>query len=136
MPQPCSGQLEYQGVKRSSIALASLMLVSLLSAFVPTASATDIVLTDAVQVVDSGTHNDRMIALNADSEGNIHVVWSRNTNHLYYKMLDPRGETLIEQTQISDPGQHRAWLPDVKVDDNDMVTPRSRRISVFNRFLQ
>ena len=61
--------------------LASLMLVSLLSAFVPTASATDIVLTDAVQVVDSGTHNDRMIALNADSEGNIHVVWSRNTNH-------------------------------------------------------
>ncbi|SUZ82348.1 uncharacterized protein METZ01_LOCUS35202 [marine metagenome] len=121
MQQPCSGQLEYQGVKRSSIALASLMLVSLLSAFVPTASATDIVLTDAVQVVDSGTHNDRMIALNADSEGNIHVVWSRNTNHLYYKMLDPRGETLIEQTQISDPGQQRAWHPDVKVDDNDMV---------------
>ena len=121
MQQPCSDQSECQGVKRSSVVLASLMLVSLLSAFVPTASATDIVLTDAVQVVDSGTHNDRMIALNADSEGNIHVVWSRNTNHLYYKMLDPRGETLIGQTQISDPGQQRAWHPDVKVDDNDMV---------------
>ncbi|MDP6220686.1 MAG: hypothetical protein QGG76_03760, partial [Candidatus Thalassarchaeaceae archaeon] len=101
--------------------LVSLMLVSLLSAFAPTASATDIVLTDAIQVVDSGAHSDRMIALDADSEGNIHVVWSRNTNHLYYKMLDPRGEALIEQTQISDPGQQRAWHPDIKVDSDDMV---------------
>ena len=110
-----------RSVRRGSIGLVSIMLISIISSFVPSASATDIVLTDAIQLVDSGTHNDRMVVLDADSEGNIHVVWSRNTNHLYYKMLDPRGETLIDQTQISDPGAHRAWHPDIRVDDEDMV---------------
>ncbi|MEC8874491.1 MAG: hypothetical protein VX502_03785, partial [Candidatus Thermoplasmatota archaeon] len=81
-----------RSVRRGSIGLVSIMLISIISSFVPSASATDIVLTDAIQLVDSGTHNDRMVVLDADSEGNIHVVWSRNTNHLYYKMLDPRGE--------------------------------------------
>ena len=71
--------------------------------------------------VQSGVHNDRMMSMDADSSGNVHVVWSRNTNHLYYKMLDPRGETLIAETQISDPGAHRAWHPDIRVDSDDMV---------------
>ena len=109
------------GNHRASISLVLLMLTSLLAALTPTATASDIVLTDAIQVVNSGTHNDRMMALDADSAGNIHMVWSRNTNHLYYKMLDPRGDTLIDQTQISDPGAQRAWHPDVRVDHDDMV---------------
>ena len=113
--------LEEKKSRKASIALVFLMLTSILSALPPGASASDIVLTDAVQIVQSGTHNDRMIALDADSQGNIHLVWSRNTNHLYYKMLDPRGETLIEQTQISDPGAQRAWHPDIRVDHDDMV---------------
>ena len=113
--------LEEKRSRKASIALVFLMLTSILSALPPGASASDIVLTDAVQIVQSGTHNDRMIALDADSQGNIHLVWSRNTNHLYYKMLDPRGETLIEQTQISDPGAQRAWHPDIRVDHDDMV---------------
>ena len=113
--------LEEKKSRKASIALVFLMLTSILSALPPGASASDIVLTDAVQIVQSGTHNDRMIALDADSQGNIHLVWSRNTNHLYYKMLDPRGETLIDQTQISDPGAQRAWHPDIRVDHDDMV---------------
>ena len=99
--------------RRASIGLVLLMLTSILSAVAPGATASEIVLTDAIQVVQSG-HNDRMMALDADSQGNIHMVWSRNTNHLYYKMLDPRGETLIESTQISDPGAQRAWHPDIR----------------------
>ena len=106
--------------RRASIGLVLLMLTSILSAVAPGATASEIVLTDAIQVVQSG-HNDRMMALDADSQGNIHMVWSRNTNHLYYKMLDPRGETLIESTQISDPGAQRAWHPDIRVDHDDMV---------------
>ena len=109
------------GNHRASISLVLLMLTSLLAALTPTATASDIVLTDAIQVVNSGTHNDRMMALDADSAGNIHMVWSRNTNHLYYKMLDPRGDTLIDQTQISDRGALRAWHPDVRLDHDDMV---------------
>ena len=62
-----------------------------------------------------------MVAVDADSLGNTHFVWSRNTQHLYYKMLDARGEVLIDDTQISDPGAHRAWHPDIRVDHADMV---------------
>ena len=96
---------EKEGIssKRSGATIVMLMLLSLLASFSAPASASDIVVTDPIEVVQSGVHNDRMMAMDADSEGNVHVVWSRNTNHLYYKMLDPRGETLISETQISDP---------------------------------
>ena len=107
--------------KRSGTTIVMLMLLSLLASFSAPASASDIVITDPIEVVQSSVHNDRMMAMDADSEGNVHIVWSRNTNHLYYKMLDPRGETLISETQISDPGAHRAWHPDVTVDSDDMV---------------
>ena len=108
--------------ENSAVSIVLLMLVSLLASLSSPVSASDIVLTDPIDVVQSGVHNDRMMAMDADSEGNVHIVWSRNTNHLYYKMLDPRGETLIAETQISDPGAHRAWHPDVRVDSDDTVS--------------
>ena len=116
-----SFDMEGTSSKRSGITIVLLMLLSILASFSSPASASDIVITDPIEVVQSGVHNDRMMAMDADSAGNVHVVWSRNTNHLYYKMLDPRGETLISETQISDPGAHRAWHPDVTVDHDDMV---------------
>ena len=112
---------DVSGTKRSGTSIVLLMLVSILGSFSSPANASDVVLTDPIEVVQSATYNDRMISMDADSGGNVHLVWSRNTNHLYYKMLDPRGETLIDQTQISDPGAHRAWHPDVRVDSDDMV---------------
>ena len=92
--------------KKSSLLMTFLMLSSLLAVMaVPTpVQASEIVLTDAINVVNSGTNSDNMVAVNADSEGNVHFVWSRNTQHLYYKMLGPAGETLISETQISNPG--------------------------------
>ena len=107
--------------KRYSIFLVSLLLISLISFLTPLSSASEIEQTDAQQIVNGGSQADRMMALDADSEGNVHVVWSRNSQHLYYKMLDPRGEPLIGDTQISDPGQHRAWHPDIRVDSLDRV---------------
>ena len=86
--------------KRTSIAIVLLMLVSVLGSFSSPAAASDVVLTDPIEIVQSSTFNDRMIAIDADSGGNVHIVWSRNTNHLYYKMLDPRGETLIDLSLI------------------------------------
>ena len=107
---------------RSSITMVLLMV---LSTFVglgtPAVTASEIVMTDAIEVTPGGTFNDRMVAVDADSLGNTHFVWSRNTQHLYYKMLDARGEVLIDDTQISDPGAHRAWHPDIRVDHADMV---------------
>ncbi|MGY8703862.1 MAG: hypothetical protein ACKVGY_05970, partial [Candidatus Poseidoniales archaeon] len=77
------------------------MVLSLFSALeIPQAEASDVVLTDAIQIVNSGTHNDRGMAIDADSNGNIHLVFSRNTQHLFYQMQDPRGETVISATQI------------------------------------
>ena len=109
--------------KRNSITLVSIMLLSLFAAIeIPPAEASDVVLTDPIQIVNSGTqYSDRMIAISGDSNGNIHLVFSRNTQHLYYQMQDPRGETVISATQISNPGSHRAWHPDLTVDDDDKV---------------
>ena len=35
-------------------------------------------------------------------------------HNIYYKMLDARGEVLIDDTKISNAGAHRAWHPDVR----------------------
>jgi len=103
---------------RNSITMVLIMLMSTFAAIEisQNAEGSEIVLTDAIQVVNGGSYNDRMVAMDADSQGNIHFVWSRNTQHLYYKMLNARGDVLIDETQISDPGTHRAHHPDVVVD--------------------
>ena len=104
---------------RKSVLMVLLMVLSTFAAMgVPIVNASEIVLTDAVQIVNGGSANDRMIAVDADEQGNTHFVWSRNTQHLFYKLTNARGDTLIEATQISNAGSHRAWHPDIRVDDN------------------
>ena len=107
---------------RNSITMVLIMLMSTFAAIEisNTAQGSAIVLTDAIQVTED-SHNNRMVAIAADSAGNTHFVWSQNTQHLYYKMLNNRGQTLIDDTQISNPGSHRAWHPDIVVDHDDRV---------------
>ena len=82
--------------------MVMLMVVSLFAGIsIPNASASEVVMTDAIEVTPDGAFSDRMVSVDADSQGNTHFVWSRNTQHLYYKMLDPRGEVLIDDTKIS-----------------------------------
>ncbi|MDP6899792.1 MAG: CARDB domain-containing protein [Candidatus Thalassarchaeaceae archaeon] len=109
--------------KHGSITMVMIFLMStLLAGYTPpTAQGATVVITEAVQVVDGGALNERMASMVADSEGNIHIVWSRNTQHLYYSMMDPRAETVIDATQISNPGSHRAWHPDIDIDSEDRV---------------
>ena len=110
------------GKMRSSVSMVLLMLMSIFAAMdIPEAEASEVVLTDAIQIVNGGSANDRMVATDADSMGNVHFVWSRNTQHLWYQMHDPRGEVLIAETQLSNPGAHRAWHPDIAVDSEDKV---------------
>lgn len=105
------------------IALTLMLLLSTLGATVavPQAGASQVVITEAVQVIDGGTSNDRQAALIADSEGNIHVVWTRSNFQLYYSMLSPRGETLIDATLLSNAGQHNIWNPDIDIDEMDRI---------------
>jgi len=110
------------GKMRNSVSMVLLMLMSTFAAIdIPKAEASEVVLTDAIQIVNGGSANDRMVAVEADSMGNVHFVWSRNTQHLWYQMHDPRGDVLIAETQISNPGAHRAWHPDIAVDHDDNV---------------
>ena len=111
------------GQKIKSISLAALMLLSTLSLILVTApaAATQVVITEAIQIVDSGSANDRMAAVAADSEGNVHVIWSRSTQHLYYSMVSPRGEVLIDATQITSSGLHKIFHPDMVIDELDNV---------------
>ena len=107
-----------------SITLVSLFLLSLFSGMVigtEQAEASQVVITEAVRIVDGGTASDNQAAVASDSEGNVHIVWARNTQHLYYSMLSPRGETLIDATQITNPGLHKVWHPDMVIDDNDRI---------------
>ena len=67
---------ERKAPKKSGLTIVMLMLVSLLSSFSSPASASEIVLTDPIEVVQSGVHNDRMMSMDADSSGNVHVVLS------------------------------------------------------------
>ena len=107
---------------RNSITMVLLMMMSTFAVMeFPKAEASEVVLTDAIQIVNGGSANDKMVAADADSMGNVHFVWSRNTQHLWYQMHNPRGDVLILETQISNPGAHRAWHPDIRVDHDDNV---------------
>lgn len=96
------------------------VLSTLLMATV-TVSANTVVVTEAIQVVDGGTAADQQAAVGSDSEGNVHIVWTRNNLHLYYSMISPRGDTLIDTTQITNPGLHKIWHPDMVIDEMDRV---------------
>ena len=96
--------------KTKSISLASLMVLSVMSGLLMASvsvAASTVVITEAVQIVDGGTSSDSQASVGSDSSGNVHVVWTRNNQHLYYSMLSPRGETLIDATQITNPGLHK-----------------------------
>ena len=111
------------GEKFKSVSLAAIMVLSTLSGLMMAApaAATQVVITEALQVVDGGTSSDRMAAVASDSEGNVHVVWSRSNQHLYYSMVSPRGETLIDATQLTGSGFNKVFHPDMVIDDNDIV---------------
>ena len=70
-----------------TMVLIFLMSTTLIAYTPPVAQGASVVITDAVQLVDGGAVNERMATMTSDSEGNIHVVWSRNTQHLYYTCL-------------------------------------------------
>lgn len=110
--------------KIKSISLASLMVLSVMSSLLiasVTVSASTVVITEAIQIVDGGTSSDSQAAVGSDSSGNVHVVWTRNNLHLYYAMISPRGETLIDATQITNSGLHKIWHPDLAVDEFDRI---------------
>ena len=107
-----------------SVSLVMILLLSYFSAmavYTENVEASQVVITEAVQVVNGGTSSDMQAAVHSDSEGNVHIAWSRNSQHLYYSMLSPRGETLIDATQITNSGLHKIAHPDMVVDENDKV---------------
>jgi len=108
--------------KLRSMFLVLIMILSTFSAMgLPTASAGSVVISEAIEIVDDSAVSLRMPTVASDSQGNVHVVWSENTNHLFYKLLDARGNVLIDSTRISNAGQVKAWHPDIAVDSNDFV---------------
>ena len=100
------------------------MIFSTLTALAipPTVEASEVVITEAIQIDDGGSASDRMAAVGADSEGNVHVVWSRSKMHLYYSMYSAKGDVLIKATQITNAGVHTIEHPDMVIDDEDRHT--------------
>ena len=100
-----------------SVSLVSIMLLSVLSGMVIAsdfAEANTVVITEPQQIVDGGSASDTQTAIVGDSQGNVHIIWARNNLHLYYSMLASNGEILIDATQITNPGIHKIWHPDVE----------------------
>ena len=74
--------------KRSSVAMVLLMVVSLFAGLgVSNVSASEVVMTDAIEVTPDGAFSDRMVSIDADSQGNTHFIWSRNTQPVSYTHL-------------------------------------------------
>ena len=68
---------------RNSVTMVLLMMMSTFAVIeFPQTEASEVVLTDAIQIVNGGSANDRMVATDADSMGSVPLVWSRNTQHL------------------------------------------------------
>ena len=88
---------------------------------IPEAEAAQVVITEAIQVSDGGSASDRASAVVADSQGNVHVIWARGNLHLFYSMISPRGETLIDATQITNAGLHSIQHPDMAIDEQDRI---------------
>tara|TARA_B100001115_G_C15848584_1_gene429512 strand:- start:13304 stop:18346 length:5043 start_codon:yes stop_codon:yes gene_type:complete len=108
--------------KFRSVFLVLIMILSSASLmFIPTASSGSVVISESIEIVDDSAINLRMPTVASDSKGNVHIVWSENTNHLYYKLMDARGNVLIDATRISNAGQVKSWHPDIAVDSNDFV---------------
>ena len=56
------------GKMRNSVSMVLLMLMSTFAAIdIPEAEASEVVLTDAIQIVNGGSANDRMVATDADT---------------------------------------------------------------------
>lgn len=55
-----------------------------------------------------------------DSMGNTHLVWADGDDEIFYMMLDPNGNTLIDTTSIRDVGS-RAARPCLAIDSQDHV---------------
>ena len=108
--------------KIKSMSLVSIMLIAAMSAMVMSSvpvNANTVVITEPQQIVDGGSSSDTQATIVADSEGNAHIIWSRNNLHLYYSMIASDGEVLIDATQITNAGIHKVWHPDMAIDDND-----------------
>ena len=60
-----------------------------------------------------------------DSQGNVHIVWKGDIGspapHIYYTMLSPTGQTLIDDTQISNGEAYDRSLPSIAIDSQDRV---------------
>ena len=100
------------------------MLLSALSGMVISsdyAEANTVVITEPQQIVDGGSASDTQTAIVADSQGNVHIVWARNNQHLFYSMIASNGEVLIDATQITNAGIHSVWHPDMAMDEEDNI---------------
>ena len=73
-------------------------------------NANTVVITEPQQIVDGGSSSDTQACIVADSEGNAHIIWSRNNLHLFYSMIASDGEVLIDATQITNAGIHKLSL--------------------------
>ncbi len=59
-----------------------------------------------------------------DSENNIHLAWAKgegNDTGVYYKKIDWEGDTLINNTRISDPNFPDCYKPAITRDSNDNI---------------
>ena len=76
-----------------SITLVSIFLISLFSGIVygtEQAEASQVVITEAVRIVDGGTASDNQATVASDSEGNVHIVWARNNQPVLFHAFATR----------------------------------------------
>ncbi len=108
------------GNTRSAVIIAAIIILQV----VPILQFSDVSASDSMLDYDrlsgGGVINDTKTSIAVDSNGNIHSVWVRNGQHLFYSMTDSSSR-LIADTQISNAGIHRASHPSIAIDSQDIV---------------
>jgi len=77
------------------------------------------------QFITDGSAASDQADMAIDSQANIHIVWTngRNTSNaqIFYIMLSPTGQTLINDTQISSSASYDPQWPSIGIDSLDRV---------------
>lgn len=106
----------------STLSTISLLLLSaILLTVAPVNAASVSIVRGPEQISTGGDEETPQIAV--DSNGNVHVVWaSYGASFLYYKMMDPNGNVLIDETNLNpclESNSYHVRRPSMVIDSNN-----------------
>jgi len=104
--------------------MISLILLSAILLTVAPVSAANVSIVYGPEKISSGG-DEETPQVAVDSNGNVHIVWSSyEASYLYYKMVDPNGNVLIDETNLNPCLEYASYhvrRPSMAIDSSNNV---------------